>query len=270
MRTTTAPVELDPPAIASRLRVGLGTWVALHVEAPQRSTALAGLAAAWEAIAAVDRLMHPHREGSDLRALARCPPGQSVPLHPWTWEVLELSRELHQQSGGAFDPCLSEQPGRMPDIELLAPTEVRPRAAVKVDLGGIAKGFAVDRALQALRACGCTAGLINAGGDLALFGPRAHVIRCVGSADAIEIELHNCALASSDTDAVERPAEHRGYYHGVNRTGAIAGRVSVTAPHAAWADALTKCVLLCERSRLEALLAHYQARIVTHGAASER
>src|ERR1700761_1471760 len=59
MRTTTARVEPAPQQVISRLRVGLGTCIALYVEAPQRSTAVAGLAAAWEAITKVDRLMHP-------------------------------------------------------------------------------------------------------------------------------------------------------------------------------------------------------------------
>jgi len=51
---------------------------------------------------------------------------------------------------------------------------VIPHAPVHIDLGGIAKGYAVDRALMALRTAGCRGALVNAGGDLAVFGNRKH------------------------------------------------------------------------------------------------
>ena len=57
-------------------------------------------------------------------------------------------------------------------IELLPENAVRFRYPdVRIDLGGIAKGFAVDRALEALRGFGISSGMVNAGGDLAAFGP---------------------------------------------------------------------------------------------------
>jgi thiamine biosynthesis lipoprotein len=297
----------------SRLRPALGTFVAVEALADDAGCAERGIAAAYEAIALVDRLMHPRREGSDLVALQRCAPGETLPVHAWTWEVLALCRQLNRDSHGAFDPCLPDSAARMPDIELTAPQHVTPRAPLSIDLGGIAKGFAVDRALDALRAAGCSGGLVNAGGDLAVFGARTYDIVCrsapagvrVGpsgssnpgggnpdEADAglhpdsgsreprgVRIALRNAALATSDAGgagsglADARPPEHRGYYDGAvmaigaagdsrkpRRAAPISGQVTVTAPTAAIADGLTKCLLVGERPWTASLLEHYGAR----------
>ncbi len=75
--------------------------------------------------------------------------------------------------------------------------------SVKIDLGGIAKGFAVDRAVEALHRHRIAAGLVNAGGDLRVFGPRSHVIdvRDPRQPDRriCRVALCNAALASSAT-----------------------------------------------------------------------
>ena len=97
---------------------------------------------------------------------ARLRPGAAVALHDWTWEVLTLCARLHQLSKGCFDPCLESAPGRMSDLDLTEPGRVVVRAGVHVDLGGIAKGFAVDKAIEALRASGCEGGLVNAAATL--------------------------------------------------------------------------------------------------------
>ena len=54
--------------------------------------------------------------------------------------------------------------GRLGDLEFVFPHSVIPHRPLHIDLGGIAKGYAVDRALMALQAAGCHGGLVNAGG----------------------------------------------------------------------------------------------------------
>lgn len=228
----------------TRLRIALGTFVAVEAQARDTETAEAGIAAAFNAIATLDRLMHPTRHGSDLAALRTCRPERVLKVHQWTWQVLHLCQRLHRESRGAFDPCLSTAPGRMTDIELLPESSVSPRAAVHVDLGGIAKGYAVDQALDALRAEGCAGGLVNAGGDIAVFGALEHLIVCHGPRGMrVVVTLHDAALATSHTRGTSIPSEHRGYYHGVHRDTPVSGHATVIAPRAAVADALTKCVL---------------------------
>jgi FAD:protein FMN transferase len=268
MGITTADVAAPAACVISRLRVAMGTFVALEAEAGSRHVAERAVASAWDAITTVERVMHPDRPGSDLNLLARCSVGAAVPIHPWTWDVLRLCHDLHAATGGAFDPCLDEQPGRFCDVVLIRPSLVRLRSKVRVDLGGIAKGFAVDRGLEAMKRAGCVAGLVNAGGDLAVFGARARTVYCGRPPQTAVIALKDAALASSDTDSVDHPAEHRGYYHGSTRAGRVSGQAVVTAPLAAWADALTKCVLLMQGAPLQALLARVGARLLSAGAPS--
>jgi thiamine biosynthesis lipoprotein len=156
----------------------------------------------------------------------------------------------------------------MDGIELLPGRRrrVRFRDGVGIDLGGIAKGFAVDRAVEVLRDRGVPSGVVNAGGDLAAFGPKPHSVyirdpsfpqRLLG-----RVELNDEALASS-----------AGRHHPFGaadvfdpaivdpRTRAPARMVrgaTVCASSCMLADALTKVVMIAgEKSA--ALLREYRA-----------
>ena len=243
----------------ARLRVGLGTYIGVEADCHEPEASERAIASAFEAVRAVERAMHPTRADSDLGQIAACPPGGSVTVHPWTWELLHLCARMHEASGRIFDPCLPIAPGRMRHVELPDACRVRVTAKVAIDLGGIAKGYAVDRALEALAAAGCTGGLVNAGGDLAVFGPRTHRIACRGSRGTRVIELHDAALASSDAGQPCAPSEHCGYYHGASGARAYAGQVSVIAPRAAVADGLTKCLFWLDPASAQTLLRQFGA-----------
>jgi thiamine biosynthesis lipoprotein len=253
---------------SSRLRTGMGTLIAVEVQAGTAHAAQLGIESAFAAVAQVETLMHPTRTGSDLAAIRGGAIGGRVTVHAWTWEVLALSQRLNRLSQGAFDPCVPESAGRISDLEFAAPLSVIAHRPLRIDLGGIAKGFAVDRALAALRDAGCHGGLVNAGGDLAVFGVRSHTVVVRGEdGRGSVVELKDAALASSAAGVgaqaaadPARPAEHRGYYHGRDLGPIAPGRVSVSAPAAAVADALTKC-LLADRDRGAALLDLFDARL---------
>ena len=137
---------------------------------------------------------------------------------------------------------------------------------VRIDLGGIAKGFAVDRALEVLRRFDIPCGIVNAGGDLATFGTNPHTINIRSPRNPgriiCSVDVANQALASSarrfdpfqaeDTasSAVIDPARLRPAH-------AVDG-VSVRAPSCMIADALTKLVMICGTDAGE-LLEHYDA-----------
>jgi thiamine biosynthesis lipoprotein len=133
-----------------------------------------------------------------------------------------------------------------------------------LDLGGIAKGYAVDAALAELREAGCTEGLVNAGGDLAVFGPRAEpvALRCGGKAAAQAIpvlELADGAAASSATTG-EAGTAAGAHFAGAGGARAPGGRfVTVAAPTCLAADALTK-VVLARGAASSGLLARHGAR----------
>ncbi len=251
----------------TRLRPALGTFVAFEADAASQNAAEAAINAAAAAIVRVEALLHPTRPGSDLWALACSAAHVEVAVDPWTYELLELSQLLHRLSGGVFDPCLPKALGRMRDVELRAPHRVITHAAVSIDLGGIAKGFAVDRAIEAMRRMGCTSALVNAGGDLRVDGLRSHEISCrLPSGECQTLTLSGVALAVSRLEAEDRPPEHQGYYrHDGDHTAACAAAMASTAaailaPSAAVADALTKCALLCTPQACSGILNHFNAR----------
>jgi FAD:protein FMN transferase len=252
--------------ILSRLRVAFGTFVAVEAEAPDESCAERAIGAASAALATVERLMHPTRAGSDLARIALCAPGGRVPLDAWTYDLLELCARLHRSSNGRFDPCLPGTAGRLHDLDLTGAPFACVRAPLRIDLGGIAKGFAVDRAIDALRVAGCTGGLVNAGGDLAAFGARAHPIVCRTTRGNAAVELRDAALATSEAGHAHatQPPEHRGHYHGADGTPAAPGAVTVMAASAALADGLTKCLLLATAEERGRLLRLFDAREVQY------
>ena len=256
--------------IVSRLRVAFGTFVAVEAEAPDESCAARAIGKAFETLGTVERLMHPTRGQSDLARLALCEPGGRVLLDPWTLELLALCARLHRSSGGGFDPCLPSAAGRLPDLDLSEGPYALVRTPVRVDLGGIAKGFAVDRAIEAMRAAGCSGGLVNAGGDLAAFGARAHRIVCRTARGNAVVELRDAALATSEVSHESQPPEHRGHYHGVDGTPAAPGAVTVIAASAALADGLTKCLLFATAAERGRLLRLFDAREVLHQNATPR
>ena len=206
--------------------------------------------------------------GSDVQRISASARSDVVSVDPWTFAVLALAQRLHRESAGVFDPCLPMRPGRVSDLVLVAQDAVRCDAPVALDLGGIAKGFAIDRAVDQLRLHGCTGGLVNAGGDLRSFGPGAHRILLSEGAPAstsrhaLQIELENSALASSGPRSARSPSEHAGYYDGATRE-AVNGRwTAVLAPEAVVADALCKCVMLSPPPIAARLLATHTARLV--------
>ena len=259
------------PFPSKRLRIALGTWVAIEAVATRSEDEHAAIEAAYAAIGAVEARMHPTRTGSDLARINSAPLEAPVEVQADTWHLLKLAQRLYALTEGIFDPCLPSHPGRLPEVEIASEEEEEPtvicHAPVRLDLGGIAKGHAIDRAIATLSAQGCHSGLVNAGGDLRVFGDRKEsiLLRRGGSAGTPmqfrPIDLESAALAVSDLDAPERPEEHQGYY---NRVGPAEGLryAAVVAKDAATADALTKCVLLCSSDTMARVLREFAAQSV--------
>ena len=131
---------------------------------------------------------------SEIGRLNAAGTGQEVSLSPQTLEVLRTARRAHAQTAGALDvtcrPLIelwrTAGKGGVPPtksqladaraasnwelIELTDSGAKKRRATVCVDLGGIAKGWAIDRAADVLREAGLSGGMIDVGGDLVCFG----------------------------------------------------------------------------------------------------
>jgi FAD:protein FMN transferase len=249
-----------------RLRPALGTWVAIEATAVTEQRALAGIEAAYLAVSDIGRRLHPYRQGSELACIHSAPPHTRVPVDSGTWELLHLAQRVHALSEGIFDPCLPSRPGRLCDLMLSATGTPSPwvlcEVPVALDLGGIAKGYAIDGAIEALRAAGCGGGLVNAGGDLRVYGPSETVLLRYSDGSCAPVTLTDEALAVSDLDAdvARRPAEHAGYYRRLGAACPARRYAAVVAASAAVADALTKCVLLAEKRCAGRALCAFGAR----------
>ena len=206
-------------------------------------------------------LMSPTGEGSDLAAIGRAGVGQTVPVAPETFRVLELAGRIWTESGGAFDPCTPARAGRFGDLELAASDAVRIHAPVALDLGGIAKGVAVDVAVETLRAAGAVSGIVNAGGDLRVFGAPREITILAGDRE-MRVTVADEALAVSGPRNDRSPSGHLGFYSPRSGLAVPARFVAVRAPSAGVADALTKCAVMFEPGDSNELFEKFEARLL--------
>jgi thiamine biosynthesis lipoprotein len=256
--------------MATRCQPLLGTFVEITAEDG------AAIDAGFAAIARVHRLMSFHAEDSDLARLRREPAGMAVAIAPETADVLRLALELYHESGGVFDVAVGARlvrsgflpcpdgvdpaacDGTSADLEVTGDGRAVCHRPLLIDLGGIAKGFAVDRAVAAMRAAGARGGLVNAGGDMRAFGPRAFVVEIRRADGRIQQNtiLRGRALASTDNGGTRRRRWGRLVTPHIRFGRAIRshGVTSVVAPDCATADALTK-VALADRALAERMLA---------------
>lgn len=268
----------------TRCRPLLGTFV--EVTVPR--CAASAIDTAFAAIDHVQQRTSFHYEASDLARLRRARPGDLVEVAPETVAVLRIAVELYRQSEGLFDVTIGRElvragflprpaayrPGRFSgsaaDIEIVDDRHVRCHRAVLIDLGGIAKGFAVDRAVEALQSAGVFEGLVNAGGDLRMFGDREWEIQLRDADETVrwQVMLADCAIASS-ANLVNRH-KRLGRVHtphiGFRRTSVLANkRTSVVAELCVIADAMTK-IAIADRDLAKRLLPQYGGYLLTEPA----
>jgi thiamine biosynthesis lipoprotein len=275
----------------------LGTFVEIAVPGAAGPAIHAAIEAAFAAIEKVESLMSFHATASDVSRLNNAASMGPIRVHAWTFQILRTAIDLHHHSAGAFDIAVApilQGMGLLPAkpacpasaardqattaaIELLPGQRVRFRHPnTRIDLGGIAKGFAVDRAIDVLREHGIPAGLVNAGGDLAVFGEEPLPVHIRDPRDPSRLlgrlGLCNEALASSASrfDCLVTTATAAAVIDPHTRKPArgVLG-TTVLAASCMLADALTKVVMLAgpsaarllDRYRAGALLAFADGRV---------
>jgi thiamine biosynthesis lipoprotein len=261
-----------------RARPWLGTIVDIRVDGLQAAGTLRAIDAAFAEVAAVHRLMSFHAHDSDLARLRLAPAGTAVRVNARTREVLDWALRIAAASSGAFDPAVAAAQvarGVLPvprstfapdgdaswrDIELLDDERVCLRRPLWIDLGGIAKGYAVDRAIEVLRAQGAIDACVNAGGDLRVAGALVERVHLRDARGRIlpALEIADGAVATSNGSNT---------LHGATGTGARDGlTASVVASRCIVADALTK-VVVARGDAAQAVLADFSAQAWIHRAA---
>ena len=262
----------------TRARPLLGTLVEIAVRGAPAAALDDAIDRAFAAVQTVHDRMSYHDPISDVSRLNRAG-ADCVAVHPHTWAVLALAREVAEASGGGFDVSVAPElvrHGYLPrhagfaqpapeanwrHIELLPGDRVRLARPLHLDLGGIAKGYAVDCAIRALQAAGVAAGRVNAGGDLRLFGGVEEAIHVRHPHAATRLlplcQLGEGAVATSATYYTARRVRGRAVsplIDAATRQPCAGGRsVSVLAERCAVADALTKVVYAAPAEALAAL-----------------
>ena len=229
----------------------------------------------------LEGLMSVHSDTGDVVRAGRSARERPVAIHSETAEILRAAKDMSERSGGAFDvtigPLKELWPfdaagGSPPDPDSVRLRRRRvghrflrmdgnnirfDKAGMALDLGGIAKGHIVDRAVEGLKAQGIRSGMVEAGGDLRLWGtPPGRSAWRIGvkhprpaGNDLIAVlETPEAAVATSGD--YERCFFHDGkrYHHILDpATGYPAGgcvSVTVVAPTAMLADACATAVFV--------------------------
>ncbi len=302
-----APIHLDVPdggAVGAQrfehdaMACTWGIWI-IGQAAPYAASAAA---AAWAEIDRLEQELSRFVPHSDIARLNRQPVGEPLLLGPDAADCLRLAGEICGATGGAFDvtvgALLPEATGRVtaaepvrPDaavgghllrFDALARTAARLSSGVRVDLGAIGKGYAVDRAAEILRAWGITSALVHSGqSTLMALGAAPGAAPgaagwCVGVRDPADArrELRRVRLRDEALSGSGR-AMHGDHIFDARR-GAAVTDVSAAwaiAPSAAVSDALSTAIMSMRGEEIDAALERLPgtaAMVLDRGASDAR
>jgi thiamine biosynthesis lipoprotein len=225
-------------AFERRARPLLGTIV--EIGARSGSSFAAPVDAAFAEIDSLQRSLSRFDPASDIGRFNALAAGASLAPGAATLEVLAAAQTLFASSGGMFDiSCGTAPDGWACHGDRLH--KLHPRT--RLDLGGIAKGYAVDRAVQRLIENGAVGGWVNAGGDLRVFGEVELPIVLRDESNGGSRPFVGLADGAFATSHYGTGARSRLSGSGAHAASGAA-HVSVAAPLCLWADALTKVVAL--------------------------
>ena len=184
-----------PPVLIKRSQLLMGTLVDVTAVAPDKAAAQKAATAALAEIKRLENLLSTWISDSELSQINAAAGRQPVKVSPESMEVIERSLEMADLTEGAFNivigPAVNawdvSKEGRIPSLEEL--NAVRPlidlsqlkldhkartvflaRRGMQIDIGGIGKGYAADRAAVAMKASGASAGVVAISGDIETFG----------------------------------------------------------------------------------------------------
>jgi len=189
------PVEVD-----GGYRQVMGTFARITAVASQESQARRCIETGFGELNRIDAMMSDYKQDSQLSKVNREAFAGPVKVSPELFEILQKSVEYSKLTNGAFDITVGPlvdlwhkagKTNRMPDENTLASAKARVgyeklildaneqtvRFAVegmRLDLGAIAKGYAVDKAVEAMQRCGAAGGMVDAGGNIRCFGRHAN------------------------------------------------------------------------------------------------
>jgi thiamine biosynthesis lipoprotein len=276
-----------PESLAAGLvdasRLAMGSEVHLTAWTTDRASAPAAFEAVFQEFERLEALMSVWRDGSDIVRLNEAAGRAPVRVSPEVMDALQAAFEAGTQTSGAFDVTFGalsglwkfdhDQDNRIParaavlarlplvdyrrlELDAAAGTAHLTRPGMRAHLGGIGKGYAVDRAASILRARGLRDFMIQAGGDLYVSGTRGDRPWRLGIRDPrgpagasfAALDLADAAFSTSGDYERYFMQNGRRYHHIIDpRTGEPARgsrSVTITAKTATVADALSTGVFV--------------------------
>ena len=263
----------------SRDEAIMGTSIRVELWDRDEGAAAEAMAAVMDEMHRIDRAMSPYKLDSELSRVNREAAARPVPVSRELCELLDRALEFSRLSDGAFDVTYASV-GRLydyrervrPDAAALAQARAAVgyahlqvdaqactvrfgRPGMCIDLGGFAKGHAVENAAQLLRRRGIERAIVTAGGDSRILGDRGDRPWTIGVRDprragalAAVLPLRDVAVSTSGDYERYFEADGVRYHHILDpRTGVSPDRVrSVTtiAPDGLTSEALSKCVFV--------------------------
>ncbi len=235
-------------------------------------------AAAFDEMRRIEKLMNVHDPESEISRVNRLAGKEAVQIDKKIFEILEVSVEYSVLTSGAFDVSIRPlsvlwgEKGKLKEIPKVKEIEERlslvnyknivldkrnqtvefKREGMALDLGGIAKGYALDCAVRVLKEREIKEALINVGGDIRVMGERNWRVglqhpRKEGEV-LIIIKLKDQAIATSGDYQRYFVKENKRYHHIINpKTGHPAQRcmsVTIFAPRATQADILATGIFI--------------------------
>lgn len=252
----------------------LGTMIEITIDAPLPQLNVL-FECAFSCIEHIQNMMSFHQQNSDLNQLHQFAHQMPVQVHPYLYYVLTRAQRFFKHSMGIFDctiaPTLIKNKllpkhslltphtsATYDDVVLLGDFFVFFKQPLLLDLGGIAKGFAVDLAIHTLKKLGVQSATVNARGDIRVLGKKSHYIHVRHPQNPSHFlplgHLTNGAVATSACyyqNSLVVPKTHTSIRSKQS--------YSIIAPTACTADALTK-VLAITRQTKHACFTHFGAQ----------
>lgn len=174
----------------------MGTQIVVNIWYQNKNSANSCSQKVFAEMKRIDALMSPYRSGSELAKVNQLASKQPVGISKELFRLIKQSIDVSEKSEGAFDITFAsvgylydyrnrQKPSDQFIANKLAAINFRniklnendysisfTRQGVRIDLGGIAKGYAVDNAIEILKQCGVQHGLVSAGGDSRILGDR--------------------------------------------------------------------------------------------------
>jgi thiamine biosynthesis lipoprotein len=257
----------------------MGTRIAVQLWADDPELARLGIDAVIAEMHRTDRLMSTYKPDSQLSQVNAHAHERPINVDPDIVDVVARSFEYSRLSDGLFDvtyasvghlydyrtgrhPSDGEIAAALPSVDYRQVEVDRERCTIRflkpgmrIDLGGFAKGWAVDRGAAILRSLGIRNAMVTAGGDTRFVGDRLGKPWIVGIRDprrdgAVVTRLPVVDEAVSTSGDYERYFEQDGvrYHHilvpGTGKSPAAVRSVTIIGPTATHTDGLTKPVFI--------------------------